>query len=160
MQPLLHILKLSLSTSAIPSEWAVAWCVPIFKGGNWKDLDNYRLISILPVFFLKFSIRLSTFNCTTTWKITSSCLITSPLSGRITHQSWQLFISWKLLERAWITASSWGLVYRSSKSTQHRRPPIPAFKATLLWHWEYQSKMDSWLSLAQIPNCQLRKGKV
>ena len=50
IQPLLHILNLSLSTSTIPSELKVARCVPIYKGGNAKDLDNYRPISILPVF--------------------------------------------------------------------------------------------------------------
>ena len=50
IQPLLHILNLSLSTSTIPSEWKVARCVPIYKGGNAKDLENYRPISILPVF--------------------------------------------------------------------------------------------------------------
>ena len=49
-QPLLHILNLSLSTSKVPSEWKVARCVPIFKGGDAKILDNYRPISVLPVF--------------------------------------------------------------------------------------------------------------
>jgi len=49
-QPLLHILNLSLSTSKVPSEWKVARCVPIFKGGDTKNLDNYRPISVLPAF--------------------------------------------------------------------------------------------------------------
>ena len=49
-QPLLHILNLSLSTSKVPLEWKVARCVPVFKGGDAKNLDNYRPISVLPVF--------------------------------------------------------------------------------------------------------------
>ena len=49
-QPLFHILNLSLSTSKVLSEWKVARCVPIFKGGDTKNLDNYRPISVLPVF--------------------------------------------------------------------------------------------------------------
>ena len=49
-QPLLHILNLSLSTSTVPASWKVARCVPVFKGGDAKELDNYRPISVLPIF--------------------------------------------------------------------------------------------------------------
>ena len=50
IDPLLHIINLSLATSAIPREWKVARCVPVFKGGNAKEPDNYTPISVLPIF--------------------------------------------------------------------------------------------------------------
>ena len=49
-KPLLHSINLSLTTSTIPREWQVARCVPIFKSGNANEFDNYRPISVLPVF--------------------------------------------------------------------------------------------------------------
>ena len=50
IHPLLYIISLSLTTSAIPQEWKLAQCVPVFKGGDIKELDNYKPISVLPVF--------------------------------------------------------------------------------------------------------------
>ena len=50
IHPLLHIINLSLATSTIPRDWKIARCVPIFKSGNTKEFDNYRPISVLPVF--------------------------------------------------------------------------------------------------------------
>ena len=50
VHPILHIINLSLTTSTIPREWKVARCVPIFQSGNAKEFDNYRPISVLPVF--------------------------------------------------------------------------------------------------------------
>ena len=50
IHPLLHIINLSFTTSTIPQEWKLARCVPIFKSGSAKEFDNYRPISVLPVF--------------------------------------------------------------------------------------------------------------
>ena len=50
IHPHLHIINLFLATSTIPRKWKVARCVPIFQSGNAKDFDNYRPISVLPVF--------------------------------------------------------------------------------------------------------------
>ena len=103
----LHILNVSISTSTIPSEWKIARCVPMFTDRNAKDLDNYSPISVLPA-FVESSKRLSIFNCTTSWRITNSCLHTSSVQGIIIQRCRRFFISWTLLERAWIRASSPG----------------------------------------------------
>jgi len=48
--PLAHIVNLSLSTGLVPSNMKIAKVIPIFKKGNASQFNNYRPISILPVF--------------------------------------------------------------------------------------------------------------
>ena len=48
--PLTHIFNLSLSEGVIPDNLKVAKVIPIFKSGDEQLLNNYRPISLLPVF--------------------------------------------------------------------------------------------------------------
>ena len=50
MHPLLHILNLSLSEGVFPDELKVAKCIPLYKSGNKLLINNYRPVSILPIF--------------------------------------------------------------------------------------------------------------
>lgn len=43
-----HIFNLTLSTGIIPKVWKAAFVLPLHKGGDGSDLDNYRPISRLP----------------------------------------------------------------------------------------------------------------
>ena len=52
--PLTHISNLSFLTGVFPAELKIANVVPIFKSGDETILPNYRPVSVLPVFFLKF----------------------------------------------------------------------------------------------------------
>ena len=45
--PLAHIFNLTFSSSTIPSIWKTADVIPLHKGGDQVDLNNYRPISIL-----------------------------------------------------------------------------------------------------------------
>ena len=47
--PLAHILNLSLNNSTVPSMWKLTKISPTFKSGNLEHVENYRLISVLPV---------------------------------------------------------------------------------------------------------------
>ena len=47
--PITHIINLSFSTGAFPTQWKNARIVPVHKSGSKSSLDNYRPISILPV---------------------------------------------------------------------------------------------------------------
>jgi exonuclease III len=49
-EPLTHVLNLSLSQGFFPSELKVAKVIPLFKSGDTLSLNNYRPVSILPVF--------------------------------------------------------------------------------------------------------------
>ena len=49
IEPLTHIINLSLSTGIVPSFCKFAKVTPILKGGNIDDANNYRPISILPI---------------------------------------------------------------------------------------------------------------
>ena len=41
---LTHLFKLSLKTNEIPSVWKSVFVLPLFKGGDRVDMNNYRLI--------------------------------------------------------------------------------------------------------------------
>jgi len=45
-----HICNLSITTGKFPKNLKVAKVTPIYKGGQINDLNNYRPISVLPVF--------------------------------------------------------------------------------------------------------------
>lgn len=47
MYPLADLFNLSLNTCTIPSIWKTARVVPLFKGGDPTNLNNYRQISII-----------------------------------------------------------------------------------------------------------------
>jgi len=49
-KPLTHVLNLSLSQGFVPSELKLAKVIPIYKSGDVKSLNNYRPVSVLPVF--------------------------------------------------------------------------------------------------------------
>ena len=48
--PLCKLLNLSISTNSFPDRWKVAKVTPLHKGGARNDINNYRPISVLPVF--------------------------------------------------------------------------------------------------------------
>lgn len=45
--PLAHLINLTFISGEIPSVWKTAQVVPLFKGGDLSDLNNYRPISKL-----------------------------------------------------------------------------------------------------------------
>ena len=49
VESLTYILNLSLSTGIFPTPWKEAKVLPLHKGGDMNDTNNYRPISILPV---------------------------------------------------------------------------------------------------------------
>ena len=48
--PLFHICKLSVKTGCFPEKMKIAKVRPVFKSGGKDQLNNYRPISVLPVF--------------------------------------------------------------------------------------------------------------
>ena len=50
INPLTHILNLSLQTGHVPKDMKIAKVIPIFKSGDTKSFNNYRPISVLPCF--------------------------------------------------------------------------------------------------------------
>ena len=48
-KPLTRIVVESLSQGTVPCEWKYAKITPLYKKGMSTDMDNYRLISVLPV---------------------------------------------------------------------------------------------------------------
>ena len=49
-KPLLHVFNLSIVKEIFPDDLKTARVTPAFKGGDEKDLENYRAISVLPCF--------------------------------------------------------------------------------------------------------------
>ena len=49
-EPLVHILNLSLTQGVFSSELKVAHVIPIFKGEDAMKINNYRPVSVLPLF--------------------------------------------------------------------------------------------------------------
>ena len=47
--PLTFLYNVSLRTAEIPSEFKIAKIIPLYKGGNKLDINNYRPISLLPL---------------------------------------------------------------------------------------------------------------
>ena len=50
INPLTHIMNLSLTTGVFPSELKIARVIPIFKSGANSSFTNYRPVSVLPLF--------------------------------------------------------------------------------------------------------------
>ena len=50
LEPLCHVLNLSLSNGYFPDELKIAEVIPVFKSGDAMKLINYRLVSMLSVF--------------------------------------------------------------------------------------------------------------
>jgi hypothetical protein len=48
-EPLTHLFNLSLSQSVFPDNLKIAKVIPVFKGGDPSDVNNYRPISVLPI---------------------------------------------------------------------------------------------------------------
>ena len=49
-QPLAYLINLSISTGIVPDNTKLAKVIPVHKGDSNSDFDNYRPISILPIF--------------------------------------------------------------------------------------------------------------
>ena len=47
--PLTYLINLSIQTSIVPEDFKYAIVSPVFKSGSKSDLDNYRLVSVLPI---------------------------------------------------------------------------------------------------------------
>ena len=49
VDPILHIINLSISSEVVPSEFKMARVKPLCKKGSRLEVGNYRPVSILPV---------------------------------------------------------------------------------------------------------------
>ena len=50
IQPLTHVINLSLVNGIVPQELKIAKVIPLFKNGDAKIVNNYRPVSVLPLF--------------------------------------------------------------------------------------------------------------
>ncbi len=50
VNPLTHILNMSITYGVVPTKMKIAKVIPIFKNGTKDTLNNYRPISLLPAF--------------------------------------------------------------------------------------------------------------
>jgi hypothetical protein len=50
IEPLKHVISLSLSTGSVPNQMKIAKIIPVFKSGDRTNMDNYRPISLLSCF--------------------------------------------------------------------------------------------------------------
>ena len=50
LEPMTHLINLSISLGIVPDELKVARVIPIFKGEDKQFVQNYRPISVLPFF--------------------------------------------------------------------------------------------------------------
>ena len=48
-EQIVHLFICSLTKVVFPCDWKAAKVVPIFKGGNREEVDNYRPVSLLPL---------------------------------------------------------------------------------------------------------------
>ena len=48
-RPLSFLYNVSLRTAEIPTDFKIAKIIPLYKGGNKLDINNYRPISLLPI---------------------------------------------------------------------------------------------------------------
>lgn len=47
IKPLLHIINLTIKTGLIPHQWKESSVTPVHKSGDYKNLNNYRPISVI-----------------------------------------------------------------------------------------------------------------
>jgi len=47
--PLTHMINLSILNGQVPDELKIAKVIPIFKGGDVREISNYKPVSVLPV---------------------------------------------------------------------------------------------------------------
>ena len=52
--PLTHVFNLSLTEGVFPTELKLAKVLPLYKGEDSTLIKNYRPVSVLPLFFLKY----------------------------------------------------------------------------------------------------------
>lgn len=50
IEPLTHILNISIINGVFPNELKIARVIPLFKSGDAMMFSNYRPVSVLPVF--------------------------------------------------------------------------------------------------------------
>ena len=46
---LVHLFNCSLSTGIFPNKWKIGKIIPLFKGGDRENVNNYRPVSLLPL---------------------------------------------------------------------------------------------------------------
>ena len=83
--PITHLFNLSFSSGAVPTQLKIAKIIPIFKGGDPKNTDNYRPISLLD----NFSKIIEKIMCLrlTSFLDTHSCLSNSQFGFRKNHST-------------------------------------------------------------------------
>jgi hypothetical protein len=50
IEPLTHIINLSISSGIVPDLMKIARVIPLFKSGDHRLVQNYRPVSVLPIF--------------------------------------------------------------------------------------------------------------